>query len=111
MRNNDEEAVALSKRPKRDNDENEEEEIEEPFKISKKGLDTIMNKYLSRRLDEDIMFIERKGGIKFLEEALCTNFQRGLNDNDAFVGRIKAFDSNERAPEDPLSIILLNRLL
>lgn len=87
------------------NEENEmDAEIVEPFKISKKGLDKLMEKYLNRQLDEELNFIESKGGIQFFESGLKTNFKEGINDDDAMsLVRKRAFDSNEQEPEEPLS--------
>ena len=81
MKNQDEEVIALeNKKIIQENDKVDkvdevDDEIEEPFKISKKGLNNIMNNYLSRKLDEELSYIQLKGGIKFLEEALQTDFK------------------------------------
>ncbi len=110
MKHNEEEIVALDKKKnnniRKDKDENnmDDDEIEEPFKVSKKGLDNLMNVYLSRKLDEELIMLEKKGGVKFLEEALVTDFKQGLTDTDDYINRKKAFDSNEQEEEEPLSI-------
>ena len=115
MKNQDEEVIALeNKKIIQENDKVDkvdevDDEIEEPFKISKKGLNNIMNNYLSRKLDEELSYIQLKGGIKFLEEALQTDFKNGLGDTDNYLSRKSAFDSNEEAPEEPLcNFLLLN---
>jgi hypothetical protein len=98
---NDEEVIALENR--NNIQKEEDDEIEEPFKISKKGLEILMNNYLSRKLDEELVFLERRGGMCFLEEALCTSYSRGLTDTDDYLARKKIFDTNEQEPEEPLS--------
>ena len=93
------------------NDQNDDL-IEEPFKISKNGLNILMNSYLSRKLDEELVVIKRKGGIKWFENALQTNFLNGINDTDDFINRKRVFDTNEKEEEEPLSIkISHNRFL
>ncbi len=98
----DEESMILENSP-------HDEEIQEPFQISKKGLDELMNGYLSRKFDEDLVFIKRRGGIKWLESALHTNLESGLNDTeDLKLRRKQAFDTNEKEPEEPISIYIIN---
>jgi hypothetical protein len=87
----------------------QDEEFQEPFHVSKKGLDELMNRYLSRKFDEDLVFIKRRGGIKWLESALHTNLESGLNDTeDLKLRRKQAFDTNEKEPEEPISIFIIN---
>jgi hypothetical protein len=45
-------------------DEENKEEIQEPFKISKTTISTLMSKYLSRKFTEDIDYLHKKGGNK-----------------------------------------------
>ena len=78
--------------------------IENPFKISKNGLNKLMDNYLSRKFDEDIAMIERKGGIAWFGDALQTDFKEGITDSDDFINRKRVFDTNEREEEDPLGI-------
>ena len=107
MKNQDEEITSLEKRQNNldNNQVNDEidDEIEDPFKISKNGIENLMNRYLSRKFDDELVYIERKGGIKFIEEALQTNFKNVIVDKDDFSNRKKAFDTNEQEPDEPLS--------
>jgi magnesium-transporting ATPase (P-type) len=80
------------------------DEIQPPYKIGKPGIDFIISKYLSRKLCEEVTYIESKGGLTWLEESLRTSTQNGLNLTETDkLERINAFDSNEPAPEEPLS--------
>ena len=107
MRKEEEEMIALEKgSPNHENnrdDQDVDDEIEPPFKISKKGLDKLMQNYLSRTLDEDLVNLDKIGGMHWLEGALQTDLKNGIKDDDLFLARKKAFDSNEQEPEEPLS--------
>lgn len=96
----DEESIALEDPNLRDKDD----ELVEPFGISKKGIENLMNAYLSRKLDEDIVFLKKKGGMEWLEKALCTDYAKGIKDEDEFLRRIEAFDSNKKEEDDPVSM-------
>jgi hypothetical protein len=96
------------------------EENISPFKVGKITIGKIMNKYLTRKFTEDIDYIEQKGGIinpnpgmKWIEESLQTSVENGLMDNETLlVTRIGIFDSNQPAPEEPISNIkIIFRLL
>jgi hypothetical protein len=97
------------------NDENREE-IQEPFKISKTTISKLMSKYLSRKFAEDIDYLSKKGGhfsltlgISWLERGLVTNFEQGLIDDENLnIIRVNVYDSNEPAPEDPISKTISN---
>ena len=103
----DEEIVRLEKRSPNHDDKKEEndvdDEIDPPFQISKKGLDKLIQNYLSRTLDEDLDTIEKNGGMNWIENGLQSDLQNGIKDEDMFFARKKAFDTNEQEPEEPLS--------
>lgn len=81
-----------------------EDEVQPPFMIGKPGIDFIISMYMSRKLCEEVTYIESKGGISWLEESLVTSTKQGLNLTESDKSeRINAFDSNEPAPEDPVS--------
>lgn len=75
-----------------------------PFKITKDGVDYLIQKYLNRKFTEDIDYIERVDGVKFFEEGLSTSFERGLVESiEKREIRISEFDTNEDPPEEPIS--------
>jgi len=86
------------------NEEDVNKDAREPFKISKDGINYFMQKYLNRKLTEEIDYIEKlEGNMKFFEEGLCTSFSQGLNEEEEQKQkRIDRFDSNERPPDEPL---------
>jgi hypothetical protein len=75
-----------------------------PFKLGKTAISNIMNKYLTRKFTEDIDYLQEIGGVKFLESGLKTSLTNGINDSDnMMITRIGVFDSNQPAPEKPIS--------
>ena len=85
-------------------DDVEYEDASPPFKIGKRGLDGIMQKYLNRSFTEDVDFLNQKGGITWVESILLTNKELGLNDSDELrIQRITAFDTNQSLPDAELS--------
>jgi hypothetical protein len=44
-------------------EDDNKEDIQEPFQISKMTLSTMMSKYLSRKFAEDVDYLNKKGGI------------------------------------------------
>jgi hypothetical protein len=89
-----------------------EDKIYSPFKLGKVAIGNIMNKYLTRKFTEEIEYIQEKGGLKFLESGLKTSLVNGICDNDnMMITRIGVFDSNQPAPEKPISNLCLFRLL
>lgn len=89
------------------NDITKEREINnganEPFSVTKEGIDYLIQKYLNRRFTEDLDYLERNSGVKFYEGALCTTYDKGLVEaDDQKEKRIEEFDSNEAPPEEPI---------
>ena len=87
------------------------DDVVQPFKIGKKGLSGIMQKYLTRKFTEDIDFLHQQGGANWLEDCLLTNKLEGIKETDYYF-RISVFDSNENAP-DPMrgNLYLILRFL
>ena len=78
-------------------------DAKEPFKVSKDGIDYLVQKYLNRKFTEELDYLRTLGGPKFFEEGLCTSFSQGLIETEEQrEKRIEAFDSNERPPEEPI---------
>ena len=91
---------------------NGEEDAQPPFKIGKSTIDLIIEKYLSRKLCEEIDYLKSRGGIKWLEMSLKTSILEGLPDSDTEkIDRINAFDSNEPPLEEPISKYFDNFLI
>ena len=73
----------------------------EPFKVTKDGIDYLIQKYLNRKFTEDLDYLNKLKGPKFYESGLCTDYNLGLiEDEDRKEVRIQEFDSNE-SPPDP----------
>ena len=86
------------------NEEDVNRDHKEPFKVSKDGINYLIQKYLNRKVTEEIDYIEKLGDPKFFEEGLCTSFSQGLNESEEQKNkRIECFDSNERPPDEPLN--------
>ena len=73
-----------------------EEEAQSPFSLGKLTIDFIISIYLSRKLCEEVDFLSKKGGIKYLEAGLRTNLAIGLSESEIErLERVNIFDSNE----------------
>ena len=76
----------------------------EPFKMSKEGVDYLNQKYLNRKFTEDIDYLEKLDGIKFITKSLLVNPESGLDEDESQrEKRIDAFDSNESPPLEPIN--------
>lgn len=89
---------------------NQEEDVNkgatEPFKVTKEGIDYLIQKYLNRKMAEEVDYIEKLDGVKFFVDGLCTSLERGLADSDDLKDkRIEEFDSNEAPPKSQLSSV------
>ncbi len=81
-----------------------EDDQHPPFKIGKSTIDSLINKYLSRKFCEDVEYLQQKGGINWIEQALVTSISDGLTDDEVLkVNRSNAFDTNEPPQEEPIS--------
>jgi hypothetical protein len=80
----------------------DKEDIISPFLVSKTSLVKLMRSYIIRKFDMDLAAIERQGGITWIERALQTDLQQGLNSTDDQTRRIQAFGSS-KINEEPLS--------
>ena len=80
------------------------DKIYTPFKLGKVAIGNIMEKYLTRKFTEDIDYLQEQGGIKSIESGLKTSLVNGITDNEnMMINRIGVFDSNQPAPEKPIS--------
>ncbi len=89
-----------------------EDNIYSPFKLGKVAIGNLINKYFTKKFTEDIDYLQQRGGINWIENSLKTSFKNGISDNDnMLITRVGVFDSNQPAPEKPISNSLLIRLL
>jgi hypothetical protein len=87
---------------------NTEESICFPFSMGKSRISKLMHKYLTRKFTEDIDYLQRKGGIHWIEDGLTTSVVKGITDDEnLMITRVGVFDSNQPAPEEPISKLLL----
>ncbi|CAG9336017.1 unnamed protein product [Blepharisma stoltei] len=64
--------------------------------VSKEELITLVETYINRKFDEEIILIENRGGIDKFQELLDVDFRNGINSNSRFEKRIAAYGKNKR---------------
>ncbi|EGR33372.1 hypothetical protein IMG5_055150 [Ichthyophthirius multifiliis] len=88
-------------------DKNFEEPVP-PFQISRNQLIRVASACQERRFAEDVDLLETMGGIKALEDGLCTNYKKGIRDKQEDIDdRIKAFGHNMKEVSKPKGFIAL----
>jgi Ca2+ transporting ATPase len=75
----------------------------DPFKVSKEGINFLIQKYLNRKGWEDVDYLKRLDGYSFYEAGLCTSLKEGLDETpEQRSHRSTIFDTNERPPDKPI---------
>ena len=82
---------------------NEQNPLISEFTTSPKEISTIIELYLSRKLAEEIDFLEENDGVNSLVERLKTNTKQGLYSSDDHSCRKKTFGTNKPKKEESLT--------
>lgn len=64
--------------------------------VAKEELIKLVDIYMDRKFDDELVEVEEKGGIEVYQDLLGTDFSTGLKDESDFEDRIAAFGSNKR---------------
>lgn len=73
---------------------------DQKFGLQKHEIDEVVEAYNNKQRDEDLVAIEKFGGIKGLSDKLLTDPLKGIsNDQESVNMRVRAFDNNYRIRE------------